>query len=188
MSYDPQYYQDNRERIINRNKEYRKTEKGKASRKRYQQSEKGKETRRIWGRKNYQNNREQILKNQKKYHQTEKGKAALKKASDKYHQTERGKETTKKWRQSENGKTIREIAQKKYEQTEKGKEVMKRYVKNNPEKIKARTRAGQIKMPLNQICQHCEHHIATEKHHEDYDKPLEIEFLCRKCHLKIHAK
>lgn len=27
----------------------------------------------------------------------------------------------------------------------------------------------------------------TEKHHEDYDKPLEIEWLCRDCHLEYHG-
>jgi len=28
---------------------------------------------------------------------------------------------------------------------------------------------------------------AAEKHHHDYDKPLEIEWLCRPCHLEEHA-
>lgn len=28
----------------------------------------------------------------------------------------------------------------------------------------------------------------VEKHHEDYDKPLEVIWLCRPCHLDLHQK
>ena len=28
--------------------------------------------------------------------------------------------------------------------------------------------------------------IKTEMHHEDYDQPLHVEWLCRSCHLALH--
>jgi len=56
-------------------------------------------------------------------------------------------------------------------------------------KIAARTtvnryiRLGRIeKLP----CQVCGSNIKTEAHHEDYDKPLDVIWLCRKHHAEIH--
>ena len=37
---------------------------------------------------------------------------------------------------------------------------------------------------LEQPCKSCGD--AAEMHHENYNKPLEIKWLCRECHLKVH--
>ena len=61
--------------------------------------------------------------------------------------------------------------------------------KNNPEivlKTKCRMLANyKIKMPVNCVCEACNDKFAKEKHHEDYNKPLDVLFVCRKCHRKI---
>ena len=37
-------------------------------------------------------------------------------------------------------------------------------------------------------CERCERARRLQMHHHDYDKPLEVEFLCRPCHQEHHAK
>lgn len=79
---------------------------------------------------------------------------------------------------------------RKYRQ--ENKEYLSNYVKqyreNNPEKYKAHytlqnaVREGHIeKQPCN-VCGS----INVEAHHEDYSKPLDIIWLCRRCHIAVH--
>jgi formylmethanofuran dehydrogenase subunit E len=50
--------------------------------------------------------------------------------------------------------------------------------------VKVYIRRGKIeKLP----CEKCGS-IFSECHHEDYSKPLEVKFLCRPCHLKLHQQ
>lgn len=38
-------------------------------------------------------------------------------------------------------------------------------------------------------CEHCGlDKVRLQGHHEDYDKPLEVIWLCRACHTKAHGK
>lgn len=56
-------------------------------------------------------------------------------------------------------------------------------------KANARTYAGVYKrrgLLAQQDCKDCGLKD-TEMHHEDYDKPLDVIWLCRICHLKRHA-
>lgn len=45
---------------------------------------------------------------------------------------------------------------------------------------------GKIKKP--EKCECCNISPAQQMHHEDYDKPLEIIWLCKKCHKELHKK
>ena len=71
-------------------------------------------------------------------------------------------------------------------------EYKKRYYWNNKEvRIKARARvsvkneivAGKIKK---EPCEKCGD-VKSEAHHEDYNKPLEVKWVCKKCHNKLHG-
>ena len=58
--------------------------------------------------------------------------------------------------------------------------LSRRHNKKYPEKKKARVLAGKIiPIPLNQSCEICKINQAIERHHQDYNKPLEVMFLCR---------
>jgi hypothetical protein len=68
------------------------------------------------------------------------------------------------------------------------KETLER-IKKQPLKHKARSQAlYNIKIPLNQNCQICNKQKARDRHHIDYNKPLEVILLCRSCHKKEHDK
>jgi hypothetical protein len=47
-------------------------------------------------------------------------------------------------------------------------------------------RAGRLTRP--DACERCGRPSRRlDKHHADYSRPLEVEFLCRRCHKKVHA-
>jgi hypothetical protein len=108
-----------------------------------------------------------------------------------YRQTKTGRSYSKAYRQSVAGKT----SQKTYNQSQKGKIVRNRsqakYKELNPEKIKAHftannaIRTGEILKPTS--CSNCDNPKGRiEAHHTDYTKPLDVIWLCRRCHISEH--
>ena len=81
-------------------------------------------------------------------------------------------------------------------QTEKGKSIHKKgsetYWSKYPEKRKAQRvinnaiRDGRIERPS--YCEGCFQEKFVEGHHPDYDKPLEVDWLCKKCHRELHKE
>jgi hypothetical protein len=61
---------------------------------------------------------------------------------------------------------------------------------NNPDKISAHNavyralNSGTLVRPKH--CSRCPYDAKIEAHHNDYRKPLEVTWLCRKCHVIIH--
>ncbi len=98
------------------------------------------------------------------------------------------KSCLREYRQTEAGKESHSRGDKKYSQTKKGKEFRRKhdaeYRKANPEKIKARNavnsalRDGRL---FKEPC-HCGE-TNVQGHHEDYSKPLDVEWLCNKHHI-----
>ena len=104
-----------------------------------------------------------------------------------------------------NNKEKYKIANNKYSNTEKGRikrnEISRRWYKRDKEKNPDKWRKifkknifkqkvkhiaeKKIIIPKGQLCQRCKINLATDRHHKDYNKPLEVEFLCRKCHMNI---
>jgi hypothetical protein len=61
----------------------------------------------------------------------------------------------------------------------------KNYVKSQAYwAVEAALKKGEMQR---ESCADCGYHIA-EAHHEDYSKPLEVTWLCRKCHAELHKQ
>jgi hypothetical protein len=64
------------------------------------------------------------------------------------------------------------------------------YQRRTREKMRARDRVryaldrGYIQKP--ELCTFCKLPLRLEAHHKDYNKPLEVLWLCRSCHADVH--
>lgn len=91
-------------------------------------------------------------------------------------------------RTEERKKKAREVSRRYFKKTN-GKS-QKAWIVRNPKKRKAHivvgnaVRAGKL---LKSPCQDCGN-FTVEAHHPNYDKPLEVVWLCRSCHSLRHKK
>lgn len=106
----------------------------------------------------------------------------------KYFDTEKGKMVRRKSeRRSERIK-----AKKLYSKTKERRDYQREYNKRNAQSIKTIARwkvrnainGGKLVRPLQ--CTFCNKKCKPNAHHIDYTKPLDILWLCVKCHKKIH--
>ena len=77
------------------------------------------------------------------------------------------------------------------EDKEKRKIRIKRYLKNNIElrkKYNARMLARHKISLKDKSCVKCGSKESLHRHHEDYNKPLEVMILCEVCHRNIHGQ
>ena len=81
----------------------------------------------------------------------------------------------------------------RYRETYREKDVLrkKRWAAGKPEKIAAHVivkhavKMGALVRP--DTCSQCKTPGRIEGHHPDYSEPLDIIWLCRKCHIRLHA-
>lgn len=98
--------------------------------------------------------------------------------------------------QTPEGKAAHQKSHKKYYQSEAGKATHRRSSEvqrsAHPDRIKARQtlyhaiNSGRIKRPS--TCEECSKKRFVHGHHEDYNKPLDVDWLCIKCHNKLHEE
>lgn len=80
-------------------------------------------------------------------------------------------------------------AQKEYNKTEAGKKAIYNSVKNyrakHPDRQKI-YRDCEKTLVNPHICSQCGGTVMVEAHHDDYNKPFEVRWLCRICHRRWH--
>lgn len=116
------------------------------------------------------------------YHKCKRGPQGVQPACKKCRSDEAAK------RYENNADHIKEVT-RRYRQTDGRKEVIKGYVARNRKKDRAKdavyraVKAGTIKRQPCEVCGSNDHVVA---HHDDYDYPLVVRFLCSKHHREWH--
>lgn len=117
----------------------------------------------------------------------------LKYSKEYYHShKEQAREYKRKWEEKNRG-WKNECARKwSREHKEQLLEKQRKYRKKNPEKCRAQSLVnsyvarGKIIRPMQ--CEVCGKIGRTDAHHEDYTKPLDVIWVCRKCHAMLDKK
>jgi len=106
-------------------------------------------------------------------------------------QKRKHREYMRKYNSIPKNKIKKELLDKKYKINNRAKIAVlanKHYNKKKKEYYARMTARKKIVIPLGEKCELCKINLAKERHHPDYDQPLEIMFLCVKCHAELHSK
>jgi 5-hydroxyisourate hydrolase-like protein (transthyretin family) len=92
---------------------------------------------------------------------------------------EHKKQLMKEYAQTEEGRAAKLRAQKKYRSSEQYS-----LKQNARKKVLRAVQAGKLTKP--KLCESCKQELKLEAHHEDYNVPLEVVWLCKDCHEDTH--
>ena len=126
----------------------------------------------------YKNNREIVIQRTKEHQAND---PDIKKKRQLAHQARREERNAqmKAYAQTEAGKAVRQRAQEKYRSKPEY-----RLKQNARKKVLRAVKSGKLVKPI--LCEDCQQEVFLEAHHEDYNKPLEVKWLCKTCHEKEH--
>lgn len=132
-----------------------------------------------YAKKHYQDNKEDYLERAKK--QRESNPEEYKEYMRKYYRENRDEalEKAREYSQTERGKEVRKLINKNYFSSDYGKRVHRAR-----KAVQRALKSGKLVRP--KYCSECGEEAFIEAHHEDYNKPLEIIWLCKQCHENIH--
>jgi hypothetical protein len=88
-------------------------------------------------------------------------------------------EKAKKYYTSDTGRELNKLRSRKYRASREGK--MKERARKAVHHALLR---GELIRP--DCCELCGKQVFVEAHHDDYNKPLEVRWLCKQCHENIH--
>lgn len=113
-------------------------------------------------------------------------KKAKRESNLKYSRSKKGIATRKKYEKSNKCKLLRAECRKDPKNLKQQNKRHKQYLKLNPKEHKKHKvrmlAANTLDIPRGYLCEECNKALAVERHHEDYNKPLEVDLLCLSCH------
>jgi len=122
----------------------------------------------------------------RKYYQRNKQKCYLATLKWKKEHPEKEREYYKKYYGKVKAKRLKD----RYYTTEKYLKWKRDYNARFPEKRIAINKANQAviyrRLKIEKQCQKCKKITKLQKHHSDYSKPLQVDWLCPSCHKQLH--
>lgn len=132
---------------------------------------------------------DRVLRSKREW--AERNKEKVRQRQAEYRKSEKGKEYRRLYFQR-NKQKIYEV-KKRYRKTKSGYEsMMRNFYKQlslHPERHRARQIVNNALLTgkiIKESCKDCGN-SKSEAHHDDYTKPLQVDWLCRMCHIKRHS-
>lgn len=98
---------------------------------------------------------------------------------------------SRKWNRENRGKLAKAMREYHARKRDKTLERLRQVNAEHPERARAYAtvlhalKTGRLKKPSQ--CQACGQTKTVQAHHDDYSKRLEVKWLCRECHAKVHG-